>query len=169
MHSDFQIRPVMASDFAAIAALTNHYILNTSIHFGTTPQSPAELMARWQEHADTHPYIVAVRDTPRGEELLGYAKVSVWRTRAAYSRTCESGIYVAPRVQRMGIGMALYADLISRTRSAGCHTIVAAITEPNEPSCRLHEALGFRHIGTFAEVGFKFDKWWGTIWYQLML
>jgi phosphinothricin acetyltransferase len=49
------------------------------------------------------------------------------------------------------------------------HTMVAAITEPNPPSCRLHEALGFRHIGTFNEVGYKFDQWWGTTWYQLML
>jgi phosphinothricin acetyltransferase len=169
MYSSCVIRPVVERDFPAIAALTNHFILNTAIHFGTVAHLAEELLAQWQEHAVTHPYIVAVRDTPQGQELLGFAKVSVWRSRAAYAHTCESGIYIAPHVQRQGLGKALYLDLIARTRLAGFHTIVAAITVPNEPSCRLHEAVGFRHIGTFEEVGFKFDKWWGTTWYQLML
>ena len=169
MTGTYIIRPVTAADFPAIAALTNHYIVNTAIHFGTIPQSAEELHTLWQEHADTHPFIVATEGANPGSPLLGYAKLSVWRSRAAYAKTAESGIYVALHAQGRGIGRALYADLIDRARLAGFHTIVAAITVPNEPSCRLHEALGFRHIGVFEEVGHKFDKWWGTTWYQLML
>lgn len=169
MTGSFHIRPVTVADFAAIATITNHYILNTNIHFGYTPQTAEELCAQWQEHVDTHPYIVAVRDASPGAEVLGYAKVSIWRTRAAYSRTAESGIYVAPQAHRQGIGRAMYQDLITRCRGVGLHTLVAGITVPNEPSCRLHEALGFTYVGTFDEVGYKFEKWWGTAWYQLML
>lgn len=165
MTGTFHIRPVTSADFAAIAAITNHYIQHTNIHFGYVPQTAEELCQQWQEHADTHPSIVAVE----GEAIVGFAKVGIWRTRAAYARTAESGIYVAPHAHRRGIGRALYADLISRCRAAGLHTIVAGITVPNEPSCRLHEALGFTYVGTFDEVGYKFEKWWGTAWYQLML
>lgn len=169
MTGTYHIRPVSAADFPAIAAITNHYILNTNIHFGYHAQTADELCAQWQEHADTHPYIVAVSESAQGPDLLGFAKVSIWRTRAAYSRTAESGIYVAPHAHRRGIGRAMYLDLISRCRIVGLHTIVAGITVPNEPSCRLHEALGFTYVGTFDQVGYKFEQWWGTAWYQLML
>ena len=36
---------------------------------------------------------------------------------------------------------------------------IAAITLPNEASVRLHERLGFRQVGTYEKVGFKFREW----------
>ncbi|MBW8702804.1 hypothetical protein MBT84_24705 [Streptomyces sp. MBT84] len=31
---------------------------------------------------------------------------------------------------------------------------------------RLHERLGFRHIGTYREVGYKFGRYWDVAWYE---
>ena len=36
---------------------------------------------------------------------------------------------------------------------------IAAITLPNEASVRLHERLGFRHAGTYGQVGCKLGAW----------
>jgi phosphinothricin acetyltransferase len=40
------------------------------------------------------------------------------------------------------------------------HRAYAGITLPNEASVRIHEAFGFRRVGTYAEVGRKFGKYW---------
>ena len=40
---------------------------------------------------------------------------------------------------------------------------------PNPASVALHEAVGFRHVGTLGEVGRKFGRWIDTAWFQLDL
>jgi phosphinothricin acetyltransferase len=34
---------------------------------------------------------------------------------------------------------------------------------------KLHERLGFRHTGTYEQVGFKLGKWWGVGLWQRAL
>jgi phosphinothricin acetyltransferase len=36
-------------------------------------------------------------------------------------------------------------------------------------SIRLHEKFGFRHVGVFRDVGFKFDRWLDTVLMQRAL
>ena len=49
-----------------------------------------------------------------------------------------------------GLGRMLYADLLASARVSGVDTVTCEIDAdpPNEPSRRLHEALGFREVGT---------------------
>lgn len=159
------IRDVTPSDFAAIAALTNHYILNTSVHFGMEPVTPGELEAAWRT-SPRHPYIVMTDDE---EVFLGFAKAGVWRERAAYQNTAEVGIYIERGHEGKGLGKTLYRALIDRCRAAGFHTLVGGLTLPNDASVRLHEAVGFKHVATFREVGRKFEGWHDVAFYQLML
>ncbi len=58
--------------------------------------------------------------------------------------------------------------LLSRLDAEGVDTTMAVIALPNEPSERLHRALGYEHVGTLAEVGRKFDRYIDTAWYQRM-
>jgi phosphinothricin acetyltransferase len=37
---------------------------------------------------------------------------------------------------------------------------------PNDASLTLHQRFGFTEIGTFREVGRKFDKWWDVTWLE---
>lgn len=159
------IRPVEPADFAAIAAMTNYYIERTTIHFGLAPVTAEELRAGWESHP-RHPYLV--HEDERGE-VVAYAKAGVWRERAAYGHTAEVGVYVRHGLQRRGLGRGLYEALIGRCRAAGFHALVGGITLPNEASVRLHEACGFVRVGTFREVGRKFDEWHDVGFWQLML
>lgn len=179
------IRPVEAADFEAIAALTNQFILRTAIHFGEAPVSADELRDDWQRSRERFPYLVAEQresgasaaassrapDGAAGDRgvFLGYAKAGPWRTRSAYRFTAEVGIYIAPEAQKRGVGAALYEALIESCRAAGFHALIGGITMPNDASVRLHERLGFQRIGVFPEVGFKFDRWHGVGFWQLML
>ena len=38
-----------------------------------------------------------------------------------------------------------------------------------EASIGLHERFGFREIGRMGRVGYKFDRWLGTVYLQLSL
>jgi len=176
------IRPAQHGDFTAIAAITNHYIETTAIHFSESPVSADELRDAWLETRDRHPFLVAeiaadatsrIADgapaEPPPRRLIGYAKAGPWRTRSAYRFTAESGIYVSHDAHRRGVGTTLYAALIDACRRAGFHTLVGGVTMPNDASVRLHERLGFIKVGVFSEVGFKFGRWHGVGFWQLTL
>jgi len=68
-------------------------------------------------------------------------------------------VYVADGAHRRGIGTTLYAHLLPVLEAQGFTQAIAAITLPNEASVRLHEKMGFRQVGTYEKVGFKFREW----------
>ena len=158
------VRPVGDDDFAAIAAITNHYIATSAIHFGYEPVSADDLRAAWAAHP-RHPYLVDERDGV----VVAYAKAGVWRERAAYAWTTEVGIYVAPDARRGGIGLPLYVALLDTCAAAGFHSAIAGITLPNDPSLALHARLGFEHVGTVRDAGFKNNAWHAVAFYQKLL
>lgn len=61
--------------------------------------------------------------------------------------------------QGKGYGRELYEQLFRELTDTGFHCIVAGIALPNQPSIRLHEAMGMESIGTFPEMGFKLGAW----------
>lgn len=146
------VRSVDTTDFDAIAGITNLYIQRTPIHFGTQPVSGSELRTGWEETRDRYAFVVAVA---AGAGTVGFAKAMMFRTRPAYSWTAEVGVYVDEPYQRRGLARALYQRLFAICKAQGFHTLVAGIALPNEPSVKLHERIGFRHVGTFPEIGFK--------------
>jgi len=152
------IRPARDDDFPAIAAITNHYIATTAIHFGYEPVTAADLRAQVRHY----PWLV---DDDDG--IQGYAKAGPWRDRAAYARTCETGIYLAPGATGRGRGTALYRALIGSL--GDFHSIVAGVALPNDASIAMHRKLGFQDAGVIRDAGFKFDRWHDVAFFQLML
>jgi hypothetical protein len=51
----------------------------------------------------------------------------------------------------------------------GYVSLFAGIALPNPPSIRLHENLGFRPVGVFANAGFKLEAWQDVGWWSLQL
>lgn len=159
------IRASEPRDAAAIAALTNYYIRQTPVHFGTEEVAPAyfaDMMARDQGR---YPWFTAEAEG----RFAGFAKAGLWRERAAYASTVESAIYIERGMEGRGIGRALYGALIAELKRRGFRTVVAGATLPNDASVRLHERVGFEFVGRFREVGRKFDQWHDVGWWQLML
>ena len=50
--------------------------------------------------------------------------------------------------------------------SPALETTLAGMTLPNPVSAALHLRFGFTPIGTFREVGQKFDRYWDVEWYE---
>ncbi|MBL8738827.1 MAG: N-acetyltransferase [Planctomycetes bacterium] len=158
------IRPARDDDFAAIAAITNHYIATTTIHFGHEPVTEDELRAAWREGSGCFPWFVTLGDDGT---VAGYAKAGSFRARAAYRWTTETGIYLAPAMLGRGLGRPLYRTLLDELQVRGFHSAIGGIALPNVASVRLHERLGFVHVGTIREAGWKFGAWHDVGFWQL--
>jgi L-amino acid N-acyltransferase YncA len=153
--SDPTLRLAVAADFDAIAAITNHYIRTTAIHFGDEDVAADELRSAWRAHADVYPWLV----TEQRGAVLGYAKSGAWRARAAYHWSTETGIYLRPDQCGRGLGRPLYARLLAVLRAQGFHAAIGGIALPNAASVALHERLGFVAVGCVPRAGRKFDRW----------
>ena len=110
-----------------------------------------------------YPYLVAQLEG----EIMGYAYAGPYRARPAYRWSVEDSIYVAPAAQRRGIGRALLDRLIVEAERGGFRQMIAIIGDSaNVGSIELHRAAGFRLVGTFDNVGFKFGRWLDSVLMQ---
>ncbi|MFF1694643.1 GNAT family N-acetyltransferase [Streptomyces sp. NPDC058257] len=98
--------------------------------------------------------------------ILGYATSSPFRTKPAYATSVEVSVYCAPDAAGRGIGTLLYKTLFEALEGEDLHRAYAGIAQPNDASGRLHERFGFRHVGTYREVGRKFGRYWDVAWYE---
>jgi phosphinothricin acetyltransferase len=102
-----------------------------------------------------------------GGAVAGYAYTGPYRARPAYHWTVEDSIYIAPQSHRRGIGRALLDRLIADSEAAGFRQMIAVIGDSaNAGSIELHRAAGFRMVGTFDNVGFKFGRWLDSVLMQ---
>jgi phosphinothricin acetyltransferase len=98
---------------------------------------------------------------------VGYAYAGPYRARPAYRWTVEDSVYIDPQVQGRGVGRALLERLIVEAQTRGFRQMIAIIGDSaNAASIELHRVLGFRTVGTFANVGFKFDRWLDSVLMQ---
>lgn len=165
MAASSTIRLAEPRDAAAIAAIYAPIVESTAISFELTPPDAAEMGRRVVELAPTHPWLVC----ERAGQLAGYAYAHQFRARAAYAWAAEVSVYVHADHRRRGVARGLYTALLACLRVQGFQTVQAGITLPNAGSVALHEALGFRPVGVFHQVGFKLGRWHDTGWWELAL
>lgn len=160
------LRQATTADASAIAAIYNHYVLNSSFTFEEQAVSHEQMAERiGQVIADGLPWLVLVKNG----ELLGYAYATKWRVRSAYRFSVESTVYVKDGISGKGLGSQLYQQLMTELKALGLHLVIAGITLPNEKSVALHEKFGFEKCGQFHQVGFKFDQWRDVGYWQKLL
>ena len=160
------IRPATQADSDAIARIYNHYIRNTAISFEEEPLTPAEIAGRIEKVLSTPlPYLVAAP----GDHVSGYAYASRWHERSAYRFSVETTIYLDPERVGDGLGTRLYTTLLDQLKDRGLHSAIGGIALPNPASIALHESLGFRKVGQYQEVGFKFGRWIDVGYWQRVL
>ncbi|MEV4786618.1 GNAT family N-acetyltransferase [Streptomyces tuirus] len=164
--TEVQVRPGVEDDLEALTALYNHYVRETAITFDTAIFTPEERRPWLLSHPEDGPHRLMVATTADPREILGYATSSPFRTKPAYATSVETTVYVAPEAGRRGVGTLLYTALFEALSGEDLHRAYAGIALPNEASARLHERLGFRHVGTYREVGRKFGRYWDVAWYE---
>lgn len=166
MSSAPSLRPARAADLAAVTRIYNQAIRDTTATFDTEEKGE-DWAAGWltNHRGPSSPALVA---EVHGE-VQGWATLSPWSDRCAYSGTAEVSVYVDADARGQGLGRALLAALIEAGRRGGLHTLLARIAEGNPASAGLHEALGFVATGVMREVGRKFGRRLDVTLYQRML
>ena len=151
-----QIRPADVSDAAAVMAIYNPVVLSSTATFDLTPRTLAEQEAWLADRTGARIAIVAVDDDG---DIAGFAALSPYRDRPAYSTPVEDSVYVDPDHQGRGVGRLLLQGLVDAARAHGFHAVMARIVSDHEASIALHSACGFEIIGHEREVGRKFGRW----------
>ncbi len=159
------IRPATAADAEQICDIYNHYVRDTVVTFEESPVAAAEMAQRIADITARLPWLVWESDGV----VLGYAYASPWKVRAAYRRSVEASIYLAPQATGRGIGTALYEAIIRDVRGRGIHCVIGGAALPNAASVALHERLGFEKVAQFRQVGFKFGRWIDVAYWELLL
>jgi phosphinothricin acetyltransferase len=75
-------------------------------------------------------------------------------------------IQCGPSFKGGGLGRRLYDELFTLLGVGDVHSAVAGIAMPNPASVALHQRMGFQPLGTFRQVGRKFDQYWDVLWMQ---
>lgn len=162
------IRPATPADLPAITALYAREVLTGTATFELEPPTEAEFASRMAAvRGKGLPWLVAELDGA----FAGYAYLSPFRPRPAYRYGVEVSIYVDESVRKRGVGRALLRALIEETRARGLRHLIGAISDSatGAASIRLHERQGFKRVGVYSQVGWKFDRWLDVTLMQLDL
>jgi L-amino acid N-acyltransferase YncA len=161
------IRTAEPRDIAAITRIYAHAVEHGTASFELEAPDEAEITKRYKTLREGRfPFIVADVDGA----VAGYAYAGPYRPRPAYRFAVEDSIYIDPSMQRRGMGRALLQRLLTESEAEGFRQMVAVIGDSGQTaSIELHKALGFRMVGTFEAVGYKFGRWLDSVMMQKAL
>lgn len=156
------IRLATVQDVPRILEIYEPYVKNTAVSSEYTVPSCLEFTQRFLKITAQFPWLV----WEENGTILGYAYGSRPFERAAYQWSASASIYLCPEAKGNGIGRKLYAALEQLLQRQGYRKVYAVITTVNEDSIAFHRAVGYRHIATMPDCGYKFGKWYGTVWME---
>ena len=163
-----RIRDAKEEDLPRLLEIYNHYVEHTSITFDIECKTLG-MRRGWFEDFDaaSRHRLLVIEDAGR---VGGYASSRTFRARGAYDRSVETSIYLAAETTSKGHGSALYGHLLRELESDdSVHRAYGGVTLPNEASVALHQKMGFKQVGIFSEVGFKFGRYWDVVWFERAL
>lgn len=151
------IRSSRDEDVLAVTAIYAHHVLHGTGTFETDPPADSEIgLRRADVLAKGLPYLVAEQDG----KVIGFAYGNWFKPRPAYRYSVETSIYLAPSLQRQGVGRALLCELLARCERAGIRKLMAVVGDSaNAGSIGVHQSVGFSVVGTVAACGWKFGAW----------
>jgi phosphinothricin acetyltransferase len=156
------MRPADRADLPRLTEIYNHYVIHTPVTFDLELYTVERRAAWFEQFAPSGRYRLLVAE--ENGLVLGYAGTTRFRVKPAYDTTVETTVYVAQAALGQGLGRKLYAGLFAALTGENIHRIVAGYTLPNPGSAKLHDDFGFKPVGIFSEVGYKFGRYWDVAW-----
>ena len=168
--NEFAIRRARVSDAAALLKIYTPFVISpdsskSDVSFEYEAPTVEEFARRIASISARYPYLVC----QLAGEPVGYAYAHPYIERAAYQWGAEVTIYLAPAAQGKGVGRRLYGALEAILRLQNVLTCYSCVTASNSHSVGMHEALGYRIVGRFANAGFKHGHWLDMVWMEKRL
>ena len=161
--SEVSIRRTIEADLPALLDIYNHYVAHTPVTFDLEPRTLEQRRQWFAGFAESGRY--QCFSAVRAGVPVGWVCSARFKDKAAYDSSIETSIYLSPGEAGRGLGRTLYNHLFEVLAGEDIHRAFAGVTLPNAASVRLHEAVGFALVGTYREIGRKFDRWWDTALY----
>ncbi|CAN5838549.1 GNAT family N-acetyltransferase [soil metagenome] len=124
-----------------------------------TFQTAAPSWEEWTKDHLTTARFIAVDN----HEILGWAALTSVSGRCVYAGVAEVSVYVTTAARGKGFGKNLLQALITAGEANNLWTLQAGIFPENIASIKLHEANGFRIIGTREKIGKMNGVWRDTV------
>ncbi len=161
------IRQSIDDDISSITEIYAREVLTGLASFEIEPPDSSEMAKRRSKIVHSgYAYIVAADK----DKIIGYAYASPYRTRPAYQYTLENSVYVSADARGNGVGKMLLTELIEICKQDSYRSMIAIIGDShNISSIKLHQSVGFRHVGTIKDAGFKLGRWVDSVVMQKML
>lgn len=142
---------MLAADWPDVARIYAEGIDTGDATFETT----VPLWSQWDtDHLQPHRFVAEVDGA-----VVGWAALSPVSDRCAYSGVAEVSVYVATGARGGGVGRALLMALLRSVDAGDIWTLQAGIFPENMASVRLHQACGFRIVGTRERIGSLNGAW----------
>lgn len=151
----------------AMLAIFNEAILNSTALYDYQPRTMQNMVAWFEAKRNGHFPVIGLEDGQG--KLLAFGSYGTFRAFPAYKYSVEHSVYVQQDHRGQGLGKTILQQLIAAARRDELHALIGAIDASNSGSIALHEHMGFRHVGTLPQVGFKFGRWLDLAFYQLLL
>ena len=152
---------------ASILDIFNDAILTSTALYDYKPRSTENMVAWFQAKAEGGFPVIGIE--AEAGTLMAFGSYGRFRAWPAYKYSVEHSVYVHKAYRGEGLGRVVLEQLIAAAQKNDLHTIIGAIDATNTASIALHERLGFMHVGTLPQVGFKFGNWLDLVFYQLLL
>ena len=162
---EYTLRQAGDADLRAIMDIYNDAVLHSTATFDLKPRTWVGQQRWFHEHRPPYAVFVATM----GDTVAGWGSLSPFRPKPGYRFTAEDSIYVRQDFRGRGIGAVLLGLLVEAASRRRFHSVMALIDGDNAVSVHLHDRFGFRHVGTFAQVGFKFGRWLDVVHMQRMV
>lgn len=167
MLSNYILRLATPADAAELLKIYAPFVASedrnlSDVSFEYEVPGVEEFAGRIRDISAAYPYLVCEQEG----RLIGYAYAHPYIQRAAYQWGAEVTIYLAPEGQGQGLGRVLYTALEALLRKQGIVVLYACVTASNEHSVKMHEAMGYKIIGSFKNTGFKHDHWLDMVWLE---
>ncbi|MDU8926643.1 GNAT family N-acetyltransferase [Alisedimentitalea sp. MJ-SS2] len=157
------IRQAVSGDAAAIAAIWNPIIAETTATFTTEQKDEAVLAELIADRGEA--FVVA----DEGGFVLGFATYGPFRGGPGYAATAEHSVMLAKEARGRGVGRALLSRLEVIAQKNGIHVMIAGISGENEGAIAFHHRMGFAETARMPEVGRKFGHWLDLVCMQKIL
>jgi phosphinothricin acetyltransferase len=160
------VRDATRQDLPEILSIYNEVIRNSTAVYSEIEFTPVRGDSWFDAKAEQgFPFIVAQNDSG----IVGFGTFGEFRAWPCYRHTVEHSVHIRADRRGFGLGRMLVLELIARAKAMQKHVMIAGIDADNAVSIGLHRNLGFRQVGRFHEVGFKFGRWLDLVFLELSL
>ena len=160
------IRDAERKDLPSILKIVNFEIEHTTSIYDYEKRT-LQNQTVWFENKkiEKMPVIVAEENG----DMIGFGTFGIFRPWAGYQFSLEHSIYLDKNSRGKGTGKKIMTELIHLAKDQGFHIMIAGIDANNSKSIKFHHNFGFKEVGRFNQIGFKFEKWLDLIFMQLFL